>query len=155
MPGKKRFGSMAADREQADAGQRQQRAGLHVLGAHAVEQRVLVRMQAPADRFAVGERVAERRQPRVVGRRSTCSQSAIVQAATGSNSTIRTRSPWKSSASAAAIARTRVGGVVLAQQRQRQLVRAHGEAFVFLRVANSSCRRRDSSRFLSRSTSSW
>ena len=46
---------MTADRHQAHARQRQQRARLHFLSTHPVQQRMLVRMQAPADRLAGGE----------------------------------------------------------------------------------------------------
>src|SRR3954471_15593309 len=46
---------VAADREQARARQRQQRARLHLPDPVAVEQGVLVRMQAAADRLAFGQ----------------------------------------------------------------------------------------------------
>ena len=55
MPGKKRLASRLPTATRPTPGKRQQRARLHVLGAHAVQQRVLVRMQAAAQRLAVGQ----------------------------------------------------------------------------------------------------
>src|SRR5690606_21260225 len=52
-------GIVAADRDKADAGKRQQRAGLHLLARVPVQHGVLVAMQASAQRLAGGQRVAE------------------------------------------------------------------------------------------------
>ena len=84
-----------------------------------------------------------------------CHQSASSRPATGAKVTMRTRSPWKSSSSVAAIARSVVAGVSCRiRSNASWCVRTARRSFSCA-LANNSCRRRASSRFLSRNTSSW
>ena len=133
MPGKKRFGVAAADGDQADAGQRQQRGRLHFLGAHAVQQRVLLRLQAAAQRLAVGQAIAERLQARVV-LRDDLQPVGVAQAVDRLEQHQPHQVAVEILGQAGGHRAQRVGGAVLAHQRQRELVRAHRQALVLLRV---------------------
>ena len=95
---------------------------------------MLVGLQPPAQRFAIGQAVAERRQPRVI-RVDHLQPFGVLQAFD------RVEQHQTHPVAVEVLRQARghrlhgAGGAVLAHERERQLVRAHRQPLVLLRVA--------------------
>ncbi|AAW77249.1 hypothetical protein XOO3995 [Xanthomonas oryzae pv. oryzae KACC 10331] len=126
-------GVAASHRDQANARQRQQRSGLHFARLCSVEQRVLVGLQAAADGLAIAQAIAKRGKPCIIGcddlqpvgvqRVDRLEQHQPHQFAV---EIFRQRSGHRLE---------RVGRAGLAHQCQRELMRAHRQPLVLLRIA--------------------